>query len=1079
MIVAIQALQAALETKRSLYDFLKPLLVPFQGMAVALAGVLGVTAIGSGLADVSFSAGPLTLVLVALLMTARAVRSGSLAFLSVLAAYVWIHSFGHAAKINSLSDPWHLSLLGLSLALLGNAGRRVDAAFPRILTGTFAPTAIRWPVAPWFFIPAGTIAVGTAIAHTAIPELRETPTGLWAPYLGATTLGVIALSVGWLTLLHGCGALLTLGNVHLVRVVLGPWMRTHQVTEIHLICLGVALTLLQASAIRRLVRREEIQRMVARANLAWAGLILALLSANYLVHPNLELIGPFRFGVSGAMSLLAGLYFRRAARHPVSGQESAAAWCEGFYHFGVTMSLWCAALMVPFLRNPVFALVALGLPVLYFYARAEFRRHERYRNSAATLGFLVLALYVLRPVVQMVIFPQAPFETMYYHRNAPLIFLLGLILLRLRALGGTSWLAFYGGLAVMGSTYFAVTALPGLSPFRHPVESAWVAIALAHFFTLASVQRSPIRTAIERWAAIDAAGWQSLRRPWGVCLLVASQGMALWGILEFEARPLMVAPLLLGAASVWIHQGVLRGSHLYQIIARIQIALALHMGFLLKSYLPAGDVLWAILAIWAVLLAVDAGIPIRGMAGHVALLGALAVAHVFYHEPASSAGLVGMGLASLLSALTPRPSRSAESGIEKAAAAALPWTPAWLVGFSQAHEFSAWTILVTAAIVFATGTAALILHWKGTPASPARLRARLFDQTISWMRESGATIHSAALWISFIATAIVQAIQPGTPFEHRELFLIVGLYAAFGVAWVFEGKSRKAMAPYFLMKACVLGAFLAARQELFVARHFWSPEYDLWASLAAFFGLVAAKERLNRQPREMRLPFTVTLLVLPLFTIAWGALHHMSTEMALLVVGLESAAFAYIGREDRESPHHLVAVCGFVAFVLLLFWSKLQLRVVYAYVVPVGVGVLVLLQLFRKRVPVEVRNGVRATTLVAMLASAGYYALVDSGMPLAHNLALILLCLLAMGLGGLLRVRLYLALGFGALMIDLMALFVKIVMHMERSVKMTLVGSMVLLLGAALVFGAIWVKTHQKELSAAFERWRLRFAGWE
>jgi hypothetical protein len=44
---------------------------------------------------------------------------------------------------------------------------------------------------------------------------------------------------------------------------------------------------------------------------------------------------------------------------------------------------------------------------------------------------------------------------------------------------------------------------------------------------------------------------------------------------------------------------------------------------------------------------------------------------------------------------------------------------------------------------------------------------------------------------------------------------------------------------------------------------------------------------------------------------------------------------------------------------------------------------------------------------------------------------------------------------------------------------MTSVGCVVLLVGASLVFGAIYYKAHRAEVLARFERWRLRFAGWE
>jgi len=211
--------------------------------------------------------------------------------------------------------------------------------------------------------------------------------------------------------------------------------------------------------------------------------------------------------------------------------------------------------------------------------------------------------------------------------------------------------------------------------------------------------------------------------------------------------------------------------------------------------------------------------------------------------------------------------------------------------------------------------------------------------------------------------------------------------------------------------------------------------------------------------------------------VPWATDFPVDPERPL--VGLHSAAFTYLGKDDRESPYHLVAVGGFVGFVILLFWSRLKVEVVYAYVLPVGLGVLVLLQLFRARVPAEARNGIRAVTVLAMLASAGWSALLDPGFPPLHNVVLLGLCLAAMALGGLLQIRMYVALGFGALMVDLLALMVKAVAHMERSIRMTMVGSLVLVVGAGLVFGAIYYKTHKREIGELLARWRLKFAGWE
>ena len=174
------------------------------------------------------------------------------------------------------------------------------------------------------------------------------------------------------------------------------------------------------------------------------------------------------------MALVAGLYFRRAARNPSPDEARYVEISEGLYHYGVAVAGWCAALLIPWLRQPSTALIALALPAVYFWIRAELglraqtEEGPRYRNSAAVLGFVVLGLYALRPVFQMVLFPETSIHTDHYHHNAVFVMALGLLLMRLHALGGTEWLAFYGGLALMGGSYFALTAWPGLSPFEDP-----------------------------------------------------------------------------------------------------------------------------------------------------------------------------------------------------------------------------------------------------------------------------------------------------------------------------------------------------------------------------------------------------------------------------------------------------------------------------------------------------------------------------------------------------------------------------------------------------------------------------------
>jgi hypothetical protein len=645
----------------------------------------------------------------------------------------------------------------------------------------------------------------------------------------------------------------------------------------------------------------------------------------------------------------------------------------------------------------------------------------------------------------------------------------------------------------MTGSYFLLTALPGFSPFANPMPSAWCALALGHFWIVASYARSPLRTAIQRLAKMDDAVWNSLRRSWGLFLAAAVQGAAFWGLADYSSDTKMVAPLLAGAASILIHRGIIRSSPLSLVMAALELAAALHIDFLIPSYLPKDHVIWALLGVWFSLLAAYRFLPgkLRPEAiGQIALiLGALVLAHIFYHRPWSAAGLWGLGLGVLLGAWNPQRNREPANAAEKVFGALLLWAPVWLVFFSQAPfaargleaGFEPWPILSTTLTGFLTGLfarcfpACLAAGYRAWP----RSQFYLFDSTLTGLETFGPQIHQAVLWLALAAAGALQVLHYQDAFSSREFALLILLEAGLAVAWFYEGKRRQSMLPYYLMQLSAAAGFASARRHLMLTTGLWTYEYDVWASLASSLAIAGAKQVLDLQARALRVPLLTTLFLLPVMALVWVVVQGLGTDLALLVVGLHSVLFAYLGKDDRESPYHILALTGFVSFILLTFYSKLHLRAVQAYIIPAGLGVLVLQELFKKRIQPGAANWIRLVTLMAMLGSAGYYALADPRQAVAFNLTMILLCLLTMGLGSFLRIRLYLALGFAGLMADLVSLLYKVLVLMERSARMTVVGSLVLLLGAALVFGAVYYKTNKTNLDALAGKLRLKLAAWQ
>lgn len=261
---------------------------------------------------------------------------------------------------------------------------------------------------------------------------------------------------------------------------------------------------------------------------------------------------------------------------------------------------------------------------------------------------------------------------------------------------------------------------------------------------------------------------------------------------------------------------------------------------------------------------------------------------------------------------------------------------------------------------------------------------------------------------------------------------------------------------------------------------FWTPQYDVWASLIVSALLTGFKQYFDVSPREVRIPLLGTLFGLPVVALVWVLWNNLGTDVAMLVVGLHSLMFAYLGKDDRESAYNFVATLGFVAFVLMLFSAQLQFRVIHAYTIPVGLGVLTILHLLHDHVIPETRNRVRLVTLLVMIGSVGYYALLDPRYPVTFHATMIVVCLAAMALGSLLQVRLYVVCGFAGLFVDLASIVYRVVAGIdERGTQMTVIGSLVLIAGISLVLGAIYYKTHRDDINRRMDRLTGTFGSWE
>ncbi|MBL6764056.1 MAG: hypothetical protein ISQ14_03805, partial [Verrucomicrobiae bacterium] len=1023
--------------------------------------------------------------------------SGPFALLAMLLAYVFVLRGADGAALERLAillEPWRMAVFSVVMIASYQGGRWCLERLPlRVRPGFNRHPLFSHSPADWIQWAATAIAAAATLRHSMDADLRQGILQTLTPYFAAVALGW----TGWLRR-HGwfyvCAAgFLLLGNHHLVRWLCGDAMRSAGLTGIHQFCLGLGMSLAQIVIARRYVTMDRGAAALNGAGMWLGGGILSVLAANYFTEANLATITEWRFAFSGTLALLTGWYFREVASTPKAGEVRHIA--RSFYHFGVTMALWCAALLIPWLRNPVFVMIPLALPVFYFYLRAEmesdFESTARvgYRTTATLMGFLMLALYAGRGLFQMVLFPGEAIEVSHHHINAPLLLFVSVILLRLRGLGGTSWAAFYGGLGLMVGSFFLVTWLPAWSPFHHPIAAAWCAVFLSHFWITTSVRPSPLKTLAQRIARLDESDWVEMRRAWGLALSGCVHLAWFAALGEVNEQPRLMAPLLVGVASVMVHQGLVRRSVAFFALGGMEVLAALHAGFVVPSYLAAGSVVWVLLGIWAGLLVFSriwsARLPARLMGFVVAGFSALGMLHTVYHRPWSVTGLWVVLIGAVFVALNPRSDSRPSSLDERLAAWGLALVPTWLVFFwwmrSEGHgafdPLNTNSLLAGALTLFLTGTFAGWIQARETTSAGSGICC--FHQMLDEMRRHGSRMRVITAAGATLLAGVIQLLNYGRAFTAGELTLMLILYGGLSWSWFRETRSSNSRWFSYAAQFCAAAFFIVIRRQLMLTTGLWNYEYDVWAALAVSFCLAGAKQHWDHRENTTRVPMIVAMFVLPAVACAWVLLHHLGTDVALLVVGLYSLQFTFMGRDNRESPYNVVATFGFVAFVLISFWGKLEVRYLHAFLIPVGVGVLVLLQLFGRRLAVELKNRVRLMTLITMIGSAGYYALTDDRHTLGFNLIVIALCLAAMGFGSLLRIRLYLAIGFAGLVVDLIAILYRVMIRLDDGALMSSAGLFILVAGVALVGGAVFYKTHAQTLSARLNAWRGAVRGWE
>jgi hypothetical protein len=252
----------------------------------------------------------------------------------------------------------------------------------------------------------------------------------------------------------------------------------------------------------------------------------------------------------------------------------------------------------------------------------------------------------------------------------------------------------------------------------------------------------------------------------------------------------------------------------------------------------------------------------------------------------------------------------------------------------------------------------------------------------------------------------------------------------------------------------------------------------VYIMMGAGFALWTAGNSLREHTRMKVLskPFTQTGFLLPLVAVAWGTVQHLSHHAATglnadtVTLLLPAAFYFWRGLEEHSRKLMLLSV-GLFNLTLALLWHDLQWHDPQLYMMPIGLSILVLVEMLSEEIPQSYHSPLRYVGALCILVSPTFDIVQGSWLHIATLMvASVIVAMLGIGL----RIRPFLYSGAAFLLADLVTMVVRGAM-LDRSLLWIVgiaLGTCVLLLGAYFEKRREHLLQRLRVLSSHLDEWK-------
>lgn len=775
----------------------------------------------------------------------------------------------------------------------------------------------------------------------------------------------------------------------------------------------------------------------------------------------------------------------------------------GLFVCGAAMGLFFFALAaVKYLfrveLSPIIVYYLLLMPPLWFAGRSEYHRLRgehpaNARDAAIVLLMAVLACFVLPYLFQFLLFPNYLPRLAHYFQLSPLAFIIGLMLIRLHASGGGAWLVFAGGFVALAGSFLGVTHLifkifgGKTAPLTENLLElfTFVALVLSYLVFLTTQPNGVLKKGVIWLGRIDGELWQSLRYALFPLLIGACH---IFGFLRagYSLQHSLISLTLLLLAGLWVYAGHAFHNMLFYSFAYGEIVLMIFSARFSGIFWSEQAIIWLLLALFILLLPVyhfwlkthyaESLVSVYCWLIATAML--MFYEHVTFYHATAGFGVMPLFMLWAAALFVPAAITARTSLIFQLFLALLLFTPAIL--FFLIRGMPSLEYLSNVALM-AVILAGVMLFYRSAGfrwLSDEKTREHRLIHHLHWYLNQPRSFKLVFL-LATCAAIFVQILSHragGETFAGHIVSMLL-LQAILAIYW-FDRARKERRWLWTLMAEVMLSGVVLTLRLRFQESLGWTPTVDMMLGWFAALTITAIRPLLLRADQSIQRPIRFTLFGLPLITVIYALKYDVTFDALARVILLYSVIFLW---EAYSTKERLILAYAFVwlnaSLIFLLLYQQVQS--LQAYITPVCISILVLVQILRDRTTPATANIVRGAALVILFGTALFQAIVESALsPMAH-LIVIFFSVLALTAAVLLRIRIFAAAGLFCFIVDLIAIVYLVLSHQSAETFKILLGLFFTVGGGLILGGFVFYVKHKAQIKALTERMKQSMAAWE